>query len=383
MLSLLSLFTLLVSTEAAAVRRANTNPTVKSSKLVAVASDPHLTRDSGGSVKWGSRTLWTYRDTQYLNSDYQPVNFFSSSASYGAINSDGSVPFSPVPSDQPDGYKYPAEYDLTGDNKNTSFYTILPNECSEDGNQGGNCYNGSRYAIWEDYPPLVTEQSGTITGYTWVKRSLIEFLTNQIPNPSATLYKVTGTDDQQALPTVSVIDEEFWQVDQFAYGHYGNLVVDNVAYLYATNENRDIALAKVPIADIEEKSAYQFYVGGEWTTDQPSVDDTSAYIDIAGGGQGTFYYSEPWDQYVWLGQPGGCACPEFIVSVSSSPEGPWTSPSHVIDVPPGNYTGIGAYTMQAHPEFTPGPAQNAIYVTYTQQYNNTPYETPMYLIEWN
>ena len=146
-----------------------------------------------------------------------------------------------------------------------------------------------------------------------------------------------------------------------------------------------MALAKVPVGSIEDKSAYQFYVGGQWVSTSPTTDNTAAYIPLAGGqpGQGTFYYSAPWNQYVWIGQPGGCACTEFIVSTAPAPEGPWSASSHVIDVPPGNYPGIGAYTMQAHPEYNPGPNENAIYVTYTQQDQDTPYETPLYLIEWN
>ena len=206
MLSLLSLFTLLASTQALVIKR--DNPTVKSSTLVGVVTDTSLSRDSGGSVQWGSRTLWTYRDTQGLDSNNTPISFASNSASYGNKNSDGTVPLSAVPAQQPQNQPYPAAYILYGDNNNDNFYPILPQDCGN--NTGGNCYNGSRYAYWEDYPPLVTSQSGTITGYTWIKRSLITGLSNQIPNPQAVMYKITGTDTQSELPSVSVVDEAFW-----------------------------------------------------------------------------------------------------------------------------------------------------------------------------
>ena len=359
------------------------NPTVKNASLIAVVTDTNLDRDSGGSTMWGSKILWTYRDTSTRINETQIVNFFTNSASYSDINPDGTIPLSPVPPIQREGssLKYPAAYILYGNNSGEPFFPYSPDECP---GPAGACSDGSREVHWPSTPPLVTSPSGTLTAYSFIKSFDISGLSPIIPDPSTTLYKMTGTDDQTELPTVSIVDEYFFAQGVWAYGEYGNVIVGDTAYLYGNSNANHIGLARVKLCDVEDISQYEYYVGGQWTSSQPNINTTSAYVDVGGngGGQGTFYYSQPWDQFVWIGQPGGCACTNFLVSVSPSPEGPWTNVTTILDVVPGNYTGIGAYTMQAHPEFVPGPEQNSIHLTYTQQYTDH-YETPMYLIEWD
>ncbi|ORY20144.1 hypothetical protein BCR39DRAFT_555447 [Naematelia encephala] len=359
---LLSILTAIAMVDARAVVRRDFVPTVNRTTLVGVVTDPHLDRDSCGSVKWGNRVLWTCRDTQYVTNG-TVENFFSSSASYSDLNTDGSLPLvTPVPDEFFPSGDYPAALVLYGDNHNTSFFEVQSDECGD--NQGGSCSDGSRFVIWPNYPPLITsESSSAIVAYNWIKKAQItsSFQLFQ-PDPPTSLYRVTsapGGADSDTLPSVTLINEEFFAVDQWNYGNYGGIVVGGTAYLYAQNNAGDIALAKVATDSVEDSTQYSYYVDGSWIGSRPAINDTSASLNVTAGGQGTFYYSETWQSYVWIG--------------------PWSTAEHILSVPNGNSASIGSYTMQAHPEYS-GP--NEIYVTYTIQ-DTDHYETPLYLIQFN
>lgn len=60
-------------------------------RLLGLASDPRLNRDSGGSVRFGNRVLWVYRDTQYCNPDgsVRELPIICNTASWSNYNADG------------------------------------------------------------------------------------------------------------------------------------------------------------------------------------------------------------------------------------------------------------------------------------------------------
>jgi hypothetical protein len=93
-----------------------------SATLLGEVIDRNLQRDSCGSVKWGTRALWTCRDTTFLTAQNLSTfaGFASSSASYTNFTSSGLPDIQPV-SDDPFGYE--AELIMYGDNK-ASFYTL-------------------------------------------------------------------------------------------------------------------------------------------------------------------------------------------------------------------------------------------------------------------
>ncbi|KAL7421208.1 hypothetical protein Q5752_004093 [Cryptotrichosporon argae] len=357
------------------------NPTAQSSSLVAIVTDPSLNRDSCGSARWGSRLLWTCRDSGLVSSGAQ-VTFFSSSASYSSLYANDTPVLSPVLAVQPTDLAYPSAYLLSGDNDDTSFYPVLLDECGT--NQAGACGNGTRYAIWPNAPPLVVSSDSELelTAYTWIKRAVIAAnLSSLVADPATSLYKLTGNDTQSALPSVAVVAEAFWVQGEFSYGNYGGLVVNSTAYLYAVSSAFKISLARVAVGSIEDRAAYEYYGTDGWVAlaSPPLVDDTTYHISAgAGGGQGTFYYA-PEMGYVWLGQPGDSVDNAFYVALAPAPHGPWTDATLALTVPNGDGAGFGAYSMQAHPGISAG--ERVVYVTYTQHTTGL-YETPMYRIEW-
>ena len=362
-------------------------PTVKSSTLFGPVLDPSLTRDSCGSVKLHNRALWVCRDTQTLGPNGQTtIPFYSSSASYTNFSSDGSIPWQTL--NPLNEFNYTSELIMYGENTG-NFYPLQTDECN--GNPAGLCSDNTRYAIWPDSPPMIanTNSNGLITAYTWIKKGHIELdFTSLVADPAATLYRVTYApaiegatgETRETLPLVEVVQEEFWAQDQFAYGVYGNIVTNDTAFLYAQSSSGTIALAKVPVNSVEDKSTYQYWANNAWTDSAPTLNQTGVHIDSTGGGQGTFYFSEIWNSYVWLGQPGDSVAAEFQVTTAPSPDGPWIQPQLILSVEPGN-SSIPTYSMQAHPSLVSDPTVNDIYVSYTKS-DVGMYTTPVYRIEW-
>lgn len=111
------------------------------------------------------------------------------------------------------------------------------------------------------------------------------------------------TSDANALPSVSLVDENFWAYGSIPWGNYGNVVKDGTAYLFAKPSNGVVSLAKVPAGSVEDKSQYQYWVNGGWTSSQPAIGDANIGItNVSAGGQGTYYFSDFWNKWVWIGQ---------------------------------------------------------------------------------
>lgn len=359
-----------------AASSASVVPSVKQATILGDMADPSINRDScaAATERIVGRALWTCRDSQGYNSDGVPgLPLWSSSASWSNFESDG------TPSTN-----------MYGTNDKKPFYVYGANECGS--STAGECSDGTRYALWPNSPPLVVHDpsDGVVTAYTWIPKAHIKGLTVVgDPNPATSLYKITydtstASTDQNTLPNVTLVEEDFWAASTVPYGAYGNVIRDGTVYLYGQPASKILFLAKVSTDSIEDPSQYQFYVDGEWTGTVPSVNDTSANISNgSAGGQGTYYYSSLWDSYVWIGASGGVGA-DFMVTTAPNPEGPWEEPTLLYSGASGNGS-LGAYSTQANPALNE-PGKNEIYLTYTKQNEVdgvAKYETPLIQVEFS
>lgn len=359
-------------------------PTVSGTpQVLGLVQDPTINRDSCGSSRFGSRAFWTCRDSQPFDSNGVPtLPVYSSSASWTDFNSDGTPELQSISG-------YGTGLLMYGNNNEQPFYPILADECND--NTAGSCSDGTRWAIWPDSPPLVTSEGsdGSIVAYTWIKQSHItSSLGVENPDPPVTLYRVNydpSTAGSSGLPTVTTVQENFWESTDFPYGPYGGVVSNGYAYIYGQNAAGSVALAKVPVDSVEDKSAYQYYIDETYITSNPGVNASGINIpNVSAGGQGTFYYSSVWSLFVWIGQASDSVSADFYVTTSPSPEGPWDTPTHFYSATNGNYF-LGAYSLQAHPDLLSSSSENAIYLTYTKNdYTNNAnyYTTPLILVQW-
>lgn len=369
---------------AASIRRAP-QPIVKGSEVLGIATDPIFNRDSCNSVRLQGRTFWTCRDTQFLNEFGDPQGgIISSTAGWSQIEASGR----PVIQDFSNGSG--RGLIMTGTNSLSPYFPLQPGQCND--NSAGQCADRTRYAIWPDSPPLVSngKDSGDFVGYTWIVNSLISpELSPVIKDPTVSLYRLThsaGNPDQNALPAVNLVDGAFWPEDSIPFGAYGHIVRDGTAYLYGKASNGHIALAKAPIGSVEDKSTYQYWTGGSWSNTPPAIDDPSASIpNASAGGQGTYYFSDAWQSYVWIGQAALSVSAQFFITTAPEPTGPWEAPVEFYRGEDGS-AALAAYSLQAHPDMVPAGA-NEIYLTYTKTDRRDTtifdiYSTPLIRVEW-
>ncbi|KAH7033073.1 uncharacterized protein B0I36DRAFT_320717 [Microdochium trichocladiopsis] len=253
------------------------------------------------------------------------------------------------------------------------------------------CPDGSRFAIWPDAPPLVTSTraDGTIVAYTWIKQAHItSSLGTLVRDPPTSLYRLeySPSTDVNALPKVTLVKQQFWAASDFPYGTYGGIVRDGVAYIYGQNADGNVGVAQVPVDKIEDQSAYRYFIMMGWATVNPGLNAGGLNIpNVSAGGQGTFYYSEVWKLFVWIGQAKNSVVPEFWISTSPTPGGPWEVPKMFYRAPSGNGF-IGGYTLQAHPALLASQSENAIYLTYTKPMVNNKgngyYSNPLIYVRW-
>ncbi|KAM0248247.1 hypothetical protein ACHAQJ_009536 [Trichoderma viride] len=352
-------------------------PQAKSATRLANVTDPDVSRDSCGSVKMGSRTFWTCRDTAIRIPDTDQYGYvFTNTVGWTDNGSDG------APAIQAGG-PVGAGSDGTNDillmkgprPSLPTFYPLGSNMCPS----SGVCDDGAtRWTSWPDSPPMVAEtaRDGTVTAYTWISNNHIassgfQDLTTQ---PSVTLHKMTykPNSDPNVVPAVTTVDNSFWEDNEIAYGTYGNVVKGGYAYLYGLLYPGGVALARVPVDSIEDKSQYEYYVHSRWTSTMPAINDPAAAIPNAGTtGQGTFYYSNRAQSYVWIGQSSPSIWADFYITTAPSPEGPWISPYLLYSGPNGDGD-LPSYSLQAHPHML-REYDNGIYLTWTQYFKPSTY----------
>ncbi|KIW04285.1 uncharacterized protein PV09_04582 [Verruconis gallopava] len=355
-------------------------------RVLGLVGDPQYNRDSGGSAKFGDRIFWTWRDTQLVNNGkVQELPILASTASWSDLNHDGSPAVEPLQS-HADPLRT-ITLQAYGKNSTERAYFRIIHDGAEP--RAGMQKDGTRRALWPDSPPMVTSTSdnGRVTAYSWIKKTHIRpDLSTVTQHPATTLYRITyaASENRDALPYAKLVDASFWNQDEIAYGAYGNVVKDGIAYLFG-QINGMTALARVLVDRVERKSMYEYWVGGEWTKTKPNINDRSIDIPNANaGGQGTYYFSEPWDSFVWIGGsifPGA----DCYITTARTPTGPWIKPFKFYSGANGTAS-LPAYSIQAHPGMLRDEDENAIYITYTKcdrdQSNTVVYSTPLVYVEW-
>ncbi|ORX38021.1 hypothetical protein BD324DRAFT_624229 [Kockovaella imperatae] len=374
-------------------RRSAASPSIASVETVAITLNPHLQRDSciSASELINDRVLWLCRDTLILEdetlNDYQDLPV-SSTVGWSDM-SNGSPLLVPIPADQGDKpitQPFSKQLTLYGQNESSPFLYYAADQCPSSGQCDGP--GAVRNVEWPDAPLYITNTAsdGTVTGYMYSTRGVTG--DNQ---PATTLYEVTYTpgDDPLALPTATMIAEEFFPRFAWNYGAMGGIIDDGYLYLWGVtydfgvfNNNQTVGLARVPVGSITNINDYQYYYPSTstWSSVQPNIYDASANVNIDGiFGQGTFFYSSYYGRYVYVGQLGTIDGEMLIAAATaSSPEGPWSAQSNQYQIDP-DYS----YSLAAHPEMSGNLPSNQIYLTYTQNVkydNDNQYVTPLLIM---
>ncbi|KAJ7073864.1 hypothetical protein C8F01DRAFT_971290 [Mycena amicta] len=347
------------------VQPRDVTPVVKATTSYGNLDDGNFNRDSCTSTAWsGNNVLWTCRDTQLLNSAGVPVLPIVANTAERSSREAGKNPLVPrVVSISEFG---------------PFFYPLESDECPT----SGLCSDGTRWVGWPDTgPAVVFNFNGGVNAYGFMKRNHLSGL-SVINTPDTTMYHVSQTSvDTSVMPSVAVAVSKFWAEDEVGYGSAANVLSGSFMYLYGTTPSGQLAVARSALTGflgaLDNKSTYEYYVNGAWTTTAPTTSTDGIGLDNTRSAQGTVYFSSKWNSFVWIGGD-GFPNANFYVSTAPAPEGPWTAPTLFYSGAVGNAS-LPAYSAVAHPGLTDGTG-NYIFITWTKV--TEIYQQPLVRVDW-
>ncbi|KAJ6574533.1 hypothetical protein B0H19DRAFT_935355 [Mycena capillaripes] len=345
-------------------------PVVASTTSYGSLSNSGLNRDSCSSSLWSNNVIWVCRDTQQITNGQPVLPIMANTASFSSMPNDRTNP-QPLVLTSPQGF-------------GSLYYPLEADECAP----FGICSDGTRWVGWPDTGPVVTFRGtgGAVNAYAFITRSHLSGLST-VNTPSYTLYHVISN-SAGPIPNSTVDISSFWSSTQIGYGSAASVVNNGFAYLYGATPNGRLAVARAAqtgfLGALEDKSLYQYYVNGAWTTTVPASNNAGIPLPNTSSAQGTVYWSPKWSSYVWIGGD-GFPNANFYVSTAPNPEGPWTAPTHFYT----GVVGIGslpAYSAVAHPSLTDGTG-NYIFISWTRTIANPTgtgdvYDQPLVRVDW-
>jgi len=225
-----------------------------------------------------------------------------------------------------------------------------------------------------------------VNAYAFITRTHLSGL-SAINTPSYTLSHVISQ-SAGPIPATNVEISSFWSTTQVGYGSAATVVNNGFAYLYGATPNGKLAVARAALTGflgaLDDKTLYQYYVNGAWTSTAPASSDTGIPLPNTSSAQGSIYWSPKWNSYVWIGGD-GFPDANFYISTAPNPEGPWTAATQF-------YTGVvgvgslPAYSAVAHPSLTDGRG-NYIFISWTRTIPNPTgtgdvYDQPLVRVDW-
>lgn len=316
-------------------------------------------RDAGNSIRMGSEILWVFGDTFAWNGMScataawspagepsqlrEPVdNFFASFPFYeftpaeGAYNDSRDPPLCCGLREGCDGLDLycwcPADTDCT------TRIALWPGDLlATDGEYAFHVYEKVRIGS----APYDFEHLGT--GVAVVRRG--ETVARRVPGADGEPLLLFEPDEPNFLRAIEVEEK-------------GGIFV----YLFAVTNRQectvDIMLARVELASMLERDAYQFWNGSGWTG---SLDDAEPILRQIAGGLGSVTWNDHLGGYLSafndVCTPGNV----LVLRTAPRPEGPWSEPV-LVDLSPFG-SGDGIYAGQIHGSVS---GDQAPYFTYYQ-----------------
>lgn len=164
-------------------RQTSPLPQLKRATILANVTQPSVDRDSCGSSRIGSRAFWTCRDTLR----YDPVSMkgvlplAANTAAWTDLTSTGPLISK---SKNPIGVASNGNNSIhlmygTDQNNLKPYFPFQTDSCPPN----GVCSDGSRYVVWPNQPPLITQSnSRNAVGYSWIAKVRPNLSSNIVHN---------------------------------------------------------------------------------------------------------------------------------------------------------------------------------------------------------
>ena len=284
-------------------------------------------RDGGASALIGAKVLWTFGDTIFTPRAEDGVSLRSNTAALAD-------PARPLQVSEPldaNGAPYP-------------FLAFTPDEQHYNDTTGK---PDDRIALWVGSVIITSPDSGLV------------FYTKLKVKPGALNYDLQGVGlaRVQAGQRVAVRDPNL--LFMAPEPNFVNaFVLQGMVYVYGNfnNGTLDTALARVPLAQVAERTAYRFWDGTNWVTDvqhaQSILHDIPNSLSVS--------YNPFLQQFLAVNSGTYLTSPnQVLMRIAPNPEGPWSEPAVLLAGEPPAINMID-YAGLEHPELATGDGRKIV-----------------------
>jgi hypothetical protein len=341
-------------------------PTVVSTDPMGIVmQNPHIIgRDGTWSALIDGKSYWSFNDTSMNAYNAEGQNFISNTRSWtDSLDASNGIYLN---HDHLDSIGMPTEF-MPFTATETAFNAAHGDKSGCSTTTDPLC--GESYAIWPG-PIIPVPNSGTGEAYHFYDLILRggpivgwEFLGVGIAHEQNHVFTRPILTPGSTYPTL------MWQASNGSatpttYGG-GGMLQGNMVYMTGCDLQvafgyHSCSIARVPLSQILNQSAWTYYNGTTWTTNPAQA----ASLFIGGASGNTLIFNPALNEYMTI-------YPELYTNetgfrVAPTPWGPWSAEQNLFEgVPTIGANGANDYATQPHPEFQ---QQNGLvqYVTYVQ-----------------
>ncbi len=269
-------------------------------------------RDGGATALVGGRLLWTFGDTIFSPKSVDGTNLRSSTAALAD-------PSRPLEVSEP--------VDANG-----APYGFLPFTGDEAAYNASTGRPDLRIALWP--VSVVSDPSGP--GFAFYLKLLVK--------PGLFNYEFVGVGIARVAPGSTTGVRDSTLLFESPEPIFDNaMLAGSTVYVYGVvSKSQAVAVARVPLSDVADRSAYRFWNGSDWGT------DPLAAKTVIGGvpGEVTVSYNAYLRRY--LAVHSEVISNRIVMQSADRPEGPWSDPVPMFT---GLPTSSGTnYAAREHPE---------------------------------
>ena len=315
-----------------------------------------MKRDCGFSARYKGKSVWLFGDTLLASPNEDGRTFLSNSwsSTYDTDAGDGIAGFV----ERVDAVGAPVE-----------FFPLTAVEAAlGDGHEGEVCEDVECTAHWDIWPGTIVVDEEKDWAYIFYRKVYCEsglFRFHHVGHSIAVWKNFPETPERPVFENVDEYPTLFFSEEGEAGFGSAAVVVDKLVYVYGCEKEEDdltkpCHLARVPIADILDKSAWTFFDGmGHWLPDS-----RASRTIFTGNDMMAVFFDKHINRYVAVySEPLGATA---MLRTAVAPEGPWSAPLRLfsVDAPENVYGWV--YDFLAHPEFSQDNGR-IIYITYTKK----------------
>ena len=314
-----------------------------------------MKRDVGFSTRFQGKSIWLFGDTLLETPNAQNIKMMSNS---------WSITYDTDAGDGIDGFV--ENVDAVG--APVAFFPLTINEQAFNWRHAKKtCVGEKCTARWHIWPGTIVLDNNKGWAYVFYRKVRVEhgaFKFKHIGHSLTVWKNATEPPERPVFNYIESFPTLFFSEKEHGFDSAA-VVINNKAFIYGCElakglYSKPCYLAKVPLSEILDKSAWRYYSGPKnW-----SQNNLDAQVVFYGNDMMSVSYNAYLNRYVAVySEPLGSTA---MMRTAKRPAGPWSAPIALFtaDVPANIYGWV--YDFIAHPEFSMDNGKT-IYITYTKK----------------